>query len=1058
MKFSHEEMFLSPEIRVVEASAGSGKTYALARRYVQLILHLTRQRQIPPVHSILAITFTNKAAFEMKERILKFLKQLALGVMPEDESAALLAPIGMRAEEAKELAGKIMQTILRHYNYFQVETIDKFINALLVSSAFQVGLTANFRIKTNSREYLARALDVVIERVRKDPVLARAFDDFLISMLLVESRSSWLPKDVVLDTVEKLFNEYNTYGLDFTRAGITPQDLIQSKAAVIADMKVFASPLPEGLQDRFAQGIDAFLEEYHAAFSFKGLPKSFQPDNEKRMKKGASLSPEYEKLWGRVEEGFKRAAALEVAHLYDPYIELFEQVRAVFDTACVREDVVFLSQLNAKARAVYAQGMGVDELYYRLAARYEHYLLDEFQDTSLLQWENLRVLPEEAIAQGGSLFYVGDKKQAIYGFRGGDTRLFDAVAARYAAPDYHCRKDTLDKSYRSRQAIVDFNNRVFSLENLERLMMAVNDKGERLIPARGCDKDELRRVYSQSKQEAVLTGAKGYVRLEVLAGVKKDDYREDARIRVLARLDELKDRFKWSDIVILVRKNNDVEDMTRWLLEAGVPATSDRTLSIKKHPLVEEIVAFLRFLLSPSDNASFGSFISGDIFCSAAGIKSSDIQDLIMSWRRQRGASLSLVFADKYPQVWKELVEPFLVRCGLHPLYELLVMFFRQTKALEIFVPAQGFLMRFLGVVKAREDEFPGVAEFLACYETIEGDELFVEVLSGAKEGDAVRVMTVHKAKGLEFPVVIIPFLTMGLGSSSSGGNKALAYTLRVEDEALKLYHFTAAHLPYSDCAQELDVEEDMQTFFSELNNLYVALTRAACEMYGFLPLKAGNAHNLAVVLFPAETYAVGAPAQGYPGKAADLEGTVKKLMPPVCRDWMGLLEDEFVPVDQPSTRSLKDSGNALHALLAEIKVVVPGQERSAVSDALAQNGRLKELVDEEALVQALAEPCIRTFFRSGAGEVHCEYALVDRMGNTHRLDRLIITPDEVIIVDFKSSRGDPAGRSLQDEAQVRTYMELLKQIYPGRSVKGYLVFINEKEVKEVGADLVSTC
>ncbi|MFH0753474.1 MAG: UvrD-helicase domain-containing protein [Candidatus Omnitrophota bacterium] len=1050
MNLSSEEMFLSPEIRVVEASAGSGKTYALARRYVQLILHLTRQRQVPPLHSILAITFTNKAAFEMKERILKFLKQLALGIMPEGECAALLAPVGMHPDEARTLAGMVMHTILRHYNYFQVETIDKFINALLVSSAFQVGLTANFRIRTNTRAYLSQALDVVIMRACKDPALFRAFDDFMTSMLLVESRSSWLPKEVMLDTVEKLFYEYNTFGLDFASAGITPRDLIQAKADVMGDMKAFASPPPEGMQERFAQGITDFLAHSHGIFSFKSLPKSFQPGHEKRMKKGSAFSAFHQEHWDRVEKGLARAAELEVAHLYDPYIGIFEQVRAVFDEACVRDDVVFLSQLNARARAVYAQGLGVDELYYRLAARFEHYLLDEFQDTSLLQWENLCVLPQEAIARGGSLFYVGDKKQAIYGFRGGDTRLFDAVSAQYADPDYHCRKDTLDKSYRSRAALVDFNNRVFSLENLERLMGAKNDKGERLIPARGCDRDELRRVYGSSYQTAVLSGPSGYVRLEVLAGTRREDFRKDAREKVLSRLEALKARFRLSDMVILVRKNDDVQELTRWLLEAGIPATSDRTLNIKQHPLVNEVESFLRFIISPSDNASFGAFILGDIFRRSSGLAMDELQDFMMSWQGRRALPLYLAFAQKYPLLWQDLIEPFVRRCGLHPLYELLTGFFRQTQVLEGFPDAQGFLMRFLDVVKSREDEFPGAAEFLACYEALEGDELFVQVLSGAKEGEAVRVMTVHKAKGLEFPVVIMPFLTMGISGSSSAGNKALAYSFRVEAQGLKLYHFSSAHLPYSQAAQVLDVEDDMAAFFSELNNLYVALTRAACEMYGYIPVKSGSARNLALDLFPADVYESGVPAGAYPRKTEETQGEVRTLLPPVCRDWMSLLQDEFSPLEPQYRRERQDEGLALHAILARITAVIPGNEVLAVTSAMRPEDRYNDSVDVPVLVRALSAPAIQAFFQPGIGQVFCEYPLVDRLGRTYRVDRLIVTSQEVIVVDFKS-RGAPLGRPfLEDQNQVRMYMGLSEQIYSGRLVKGFLVYLHDGHVVSV--------
>ena len=151
---SSQSTFHFPEVRVVEASAGSGKTYALARRYVQLLLDpRLRYERLPPRH-ILAITFTNKAAFEMKVRILAFLKAIAFEALPEDQAKDILGPINVKPQQAAAKAFRIMEMIIHHYNFFQVQTIDSFINALLSGCAFKIGLSANFKIRRNYPDYL----------------------------------------------------------------------------------------------------------------------------------------------------------------------------------------------------------------------------------------------------------------------------------------------------------------------------------------------------------------------------------------------------------------------------------------------------------------------------------------------------------------------------------------------------------------------------------------------------------------------------------------------------------------------------------------------------------------------------------------------------------------------------------------------------------------------------------------------------------------------------------------------------------------------------------------
>src|SRR3990167_8480795 len=218
-KIQNKTTFQFHEVRVVEASAGSGKTYALAKRYIQLLLSASDPAAEAAVRAILAITFTNKAAMEMKERILEFLKTIALKKFSMPEQEAILLPLSIESEQASFKAFAMMEAIIRHYNFFQVQTIDKFINALLSGCAFKVGLTAHFKIKTKDREYLEYALDQTIDRASRDKDIRQIFEHFLHNYLYLENRSGWFPKKDMAAILYALFLQSNTYGCTLRPVG-----------------------------------------------------------------------------------------------------------------------------------------------------------------------------------------------------------------------------------------------------------------------------------------------------------------------------------------------------------------------------------------------------------------------------------------------------------------------------------------------------------------------------------------------------------------------------------------------------------------------------------------------------------------------------------------------------------------------------------------------------------------------------------------------------------------------------------------------------------------------
>ena len=362
--------FLSPEVRVVEASAGSGKTYALAKRYVQLLLNPKLHLENIPLRNILAITFTNKAAFEMKARILEFLKKTALEELSPAAIEDILTPIGVDPKAASRKAFAVMEALIRNYNFFQVQTIDKFINALLSGCAFKINLTANFRIKTNSAEYLEHSLDELIDSAGRDKKAAKIFENFLHQYLYLENRTGWFPKDDLLVIIRDLFRQSNHYGLPFRESAHGPEDLIKKKRKILEDIRQLREILPEGADKRFIKSLDKFIVENKNGFDVDALSAYFGRED-LPLNKGSDAPDQAHRRWASLRKGFKSLAQAEAFSLFNPYIQIFDRVMAQFLELSSKDDVLFLEQLNKRAGELFDEDyVTVEELYYRLATRF----------------------------------------------------------------------------------------------------------------------------------------------------------------------------------------------------------------------------------------------------------------------------------------------------------------------------------------------------------------------------------------------------------------------------------------------------------------------------------------------------------------------------------------------------------------------------------------------------------------------------------------------------------------------------------------------------------------
>ena len=424
------------------------------------------------------------------------------------------------------------------------------------------------------------------------------------------------------------------------------------------------------------------------------------------INKDGEVSPQLEKIWHKMTQEIHDLCEGEAYSVFNAYIALFEKVISGFGQLSRRDDVLFLEELNRKASLLFEEDLvTVEELYFRLAARFQHYLIDEFQDTSVSQWRNLALMVEEALSQGGSLFYVGDKKQAIYSFRGGESQLFDALQVQLSK--FNLETMALDKNYRSAPAIINFNNRVFGLENLEDFLQRrredFQENKRHDVDFTESDFQQIANAFKHARQlqGTDLTG--GVVCVRNLDAQLKLERSHELRQKLIALVRELQGRFALKDIAILTRGNQEVEEITQWLLQERIYVSSDRSSDIKNNPLIGELINLLTFISSPIDNNAFAQFCLGELMPKASGLGTQVLRKFLFDCaqlKKSQEMYYYKFFKETFPQVWKTYFEDFLYQAGVYPLYELTAGIIKRYGREEHFSHYQGFFMHLLELIK----------------------------------------------------------------------------------------------------------------------------------------------------------------------------------------------------------------------------------------------------------------------------------------------------------------------------------------------------------------------
>ena len=1013
-------------IQILKASAGSGKTYNLAREYIRLLL---TKKDPQAYRHILAVTFTNKATDEMKRRILDELFTLSTEPARSPYFEDFVPQVFQTVEALQKRASSQLGGILHDYSSFAVSTIDKFFQQTLRAFSREIGQFASYQVELDKAALVEESVDRILDGLTED-------DRSLLGWLTenvkagLESGNRFNLEPPLKDMAKNLKSmdhaeAVRRYGIDEDAAYAKEhlKELRKGCAALaeafVQDVRNAAQAVLDVLERHGVDPADSNRGFLKALYGFRDLgPRdavgtptaSFMDKAADSSKWFAKAKDKYRvELEGNLEGPLDAFCAL----FGDPYrqyrtacligsqaymLGIAGELRKAFDEVQREKNVISIDDSNTILKGI-IDGSDAPFVYEKLGVRFEDFLLDEFQDTSTIQWENFRPLLLNSEAGGFDNLVVGDVKQSIYRWRGSDWHLLDSGVRKDFRLGPEAEK-VLDGNYRTCGAIVKFNNAFFpyAAAQLDGLLGG----------------DDISRIYHDVEQQVCFKDpAEGSVDVRFL-----EDY--DAEMdEIVASVRSVVDAGgAYGDVAILVRGNQDGSDIAARLVSEGIPVVSDDSLFVKSSVTVRRLVSQLSLVDAPDS----------DGYASVAGYlaRSMDI---------------------RIPDHFHSLTD--LAESLLRDLRE------ADPDTFEAEVPyIQSFMDYLLDWSAARGND---LSAFLR--EWADADPK----IASPETGSAVRVMTVHKSKGLEFPYVIFPFaekVTLYKGSS---------YWCRPDVDGTPLEAFADGvyHVELSGTSENTLFAEDYHRerklqFIDNINVFYVALTRAK---YGLKviakvpprtvldPVRNGRSadwKNLSQVLYgfvgtldyhAGKLYDFGAlkreagPAAplptGYPSFAAGDRGRLK-----FSRD----AADYFGPdglVGPDASNRLR--GLVLHDILAS--VTVPGDlpravDRAVASGELPREDRDRTLAFLEAEIASVAS-C--GWFAESGIEVLNEAPLLGADGAEARPDRVVLRPDgSAAVIDYKF--GQPEKKYLD---QVRGYMDLYRAL--GHSpVTGTLWYIRE--------------
>ena len=1067
-------------LTVYKASAGSGKTFTLATEYIKLVVENPQSYR-----NILAVTFTNKATEEMKMRILSQLygiwKQL-----PDSEKylQVICEKTGLDEAFVSERAGMALSNLLHNYNYFRVETIDTFFQRVLRNLARELDLTANLRIGLNDYQVEELAVDQLIEDLKTTDVLLQWLLKYI--METISDDKSWnviekiksFGKNIFKDEYKNVssllqqkleepgfFEHYTTCLKEIRKAAeermkdLARQffDTLKSEGFTIDDFSYGKS----GVCSLFLKLQDGIFDESivgKRVTDSLGYPEKWCKKTHPRKEQiyiladtslGSILRTAMEerpRQWRLYQSADITLRHLSQLRLLD---SIEKKVRELNEGA----NRFLLSDTQQLLHAL-IDGSDTPFIFEKIGTQLQHIMIDEFQDTSTVQWQNFKVLLSEAMSQEGSEnLIVGDVKQSIYRWRSGDWRLLNDIQTQFPSPEAQLDIRTLGTNYRSQRNIIEFNN-IFFRTAAQLEYMAVQDNPEATALQRAYD-DVEQTVPDELENN-------GLINIQLLPA---DDYQEKTLAGIVDIVCKLRDKgVKPSEMAILVRTNIHIpliaDHFTKHLPDIRI--VSDEAFRLDASVAVNLLVEALHLITHPQDTLAKANIVKLYQYY-VLETKVAD-NELLLSNR-----PLDELLPEAYIQHFEELKS-----LSLYELTERLYMIFElhrlegQSAYLCAFFDQ---LLNFTSENATGIDAFVSEWEEDLCSKTIQSDEI-----------NGIRLLSIHKSKGLEFAHVIIPFCDWQLEKTQ--GNILWCRPDEVPFDDLPIVPVDSAPKQLMGTIYEDDYQrEHLQNTVDNLNLLYVAFTRASQSLFVIGKRNAPKSRSMLIeqVLPLIVQEKAEATLSGIDNENDAIRFTYGTLIPqkvkvhkdspnpflqkitPVginiltfdnplsfrqsnrSKDFIALQDEENVELQQ---RQYIQMGSILHQVFSTIRTAAD------IDSALKRLQLEGVLYDEQVTADKVAAMLRKRLQNSRVADWfsdrwtlfnECTILTVED-GNIveRRPDRVMTNGKEWVVIDFKF--GSP-----KDEYhdQVREYMALLADM-GHTNIKGYLWFVYSNRIEEV--------
>ncbi len=811
---------------IYNAAAGAGKTYTLVKAYLITVL---KGEFRDSYKNILAITFTNKAVAEMKTRVLENLVAISSTDTPIKYQGLLdelVLETKIPKEKLKLKAKRTLKSILHNYAAFDIVTIDTFTHRVLRTFAYDLGIPMNFEIEMDSDALIEEAVAGVVSKIGVDKELTKLIIDFALSKL--DEDKSW---DITLElnkVARLLFSENDREHLNkLSKKKIADFEAFKkllihnskelSKAVVSESKSLLVTINENGLAtEDFTRGsIPKHFQKLAAGETAVDFKPVWKQDITNATFYGAKLEEDKKSLIDKIRPEIEETFLTTKQQLVQ--IQLLKNIiknltpLSVLNTINqelikIKKErrILLISEFNTIISNT-IKDQPAPFIYERLGERYRDYFIDEFQDTSELQWNNLIPLIDNAVStetlsgKRGQVTIVGDAKQAIYRWRGGKAEQF--IDLSFDKNPFSVQEKqvlNLPRNYRSHEEIIKFNNNFFTFLSGE-----FSDENHR-------------QLYLQGNQQKVNSKKDGYVNISFIDAANAEEENEIYPEKVLESIIELIEKgYRANDICIIVRKQKEGAVLADFLSEKGLSIISSETLLINNDPQVGFIIDLLSWFTYPED------------FLAKANVLHFLIDRLNIQDKHSFLQKMMIAKKDLFLLELRQLGINFdFDQLALRPLYDA-VEYIVSSFNLANVSPA--YIQFFLDVVFAfTQKQTDGIIGFLSYWD----DKKEKLSIVAPETEEAIKIMTIHKAKGLEFPCVIYPYANIDVYREIEPKT-----WLNVDKDVYSGFEevfidYNKNISEYGSFAQKIIQERQAQLELDTFNLLYVVLTRAREQLY----------------------------------------------------------------------------------------------------------------------------------------------------------------------------------------------------------------------------------